>query len=172
MYSFGQLRHCLIISNNILHYLALFDIVKHRVGNSIFRSFLSLKKNDSDRIDLVDLLKRSTMIESLSSIFEKDWGERFDLFKYRIYLLITKNDRFDQKTDDRNPNPGKTLYSTLSIKIYYITGYLLRPDSDLVYTDYYVDRLTVSVTNGLTTKTAMLGIALPIGKREGGGKVL
>ena len=113
MYSFGQLWHCLIISNNILHYLALFDIVKHRVGNSIFRSFQSLKKNDSDRIDLVDLLKRSTMIESLSSIFEKDWGERFDLFKYRIYLLITKNDRFDQKTDDRNPNPGKTLYSTV-----------------------------------------------------------
>ena len=28
----------------------------------------------------------------------------------------------------------------------------------------------MSVTNGLTTKTAMLGIALPIGKREGGGE--
>ena len=46
------------------------------VGNSIFRSsifwsFRSLKNNDRDRIALVDLWKRLTVIESISLIFEK-----------------------------------------------------------------------------------------------------
>jgi hypothetical protein len=31
--------------------------------------------------------------------------------------------------------------------------------------DYYVDRFTLSESGGITTKTAMLGIALPIGKQ-------
>ena len=53
------------------------------VGNSIFRSsifwsFRSLKNNDRDRIALVDLWKRLTVIESISLIFEKDRRNRID----------------------------------------------------------------------------------------------
>jgi hypothetical protein len=35
-----------------------------------------------------------------------------------------------------------------------------------VFTDYYVDRLTLTQSDGLTVQTAMLGIALPIGKQN------
>ena len=112
-----------------------------RVGNSIFkkdrpwsnRSRRSFKKIDRDRITLVVLLNRSTVIESLSSIFikdrkvridpvhmlirstvsesipsifKKDRRDRFDLFHDWIDLTITKNDRYERKTDDRIPNPA------------------------------------------------------------------
>ena len=43
------------------------------VENSILRSFFSFKKIDRERIANVDLWKRSTLSESIPSIFEKDW---------------------------------------------------------------------------------------------------
>ena len=46
------------------------------------------------------------MIESIISIFKKDRRKLFDLFHDRIYLSITKNDRFDRKSDDWIPNPA------------------------------------------------------------------
>ena len=76
----------------------------------------SSKKIERDRIAHSDLLKRSTVSESLSltvsksipSIFKKDWRERFDLFHNQIDLLITKNDWFDQKTADQIPHPDQS----------------------------------------------------------------
>ena len=41
---------------------------------------------------------RSSIIRSFRSR-KKERRDRFDLFQYRIYLSITKNDRFDRKTD-------------------------------------------------------------------------
>ena len=74
--------------------LSLFSIFeKDRPWSNHSRQ--SFKKFDRDRIALVDLLKRSTVSESLSSI-EKEQRKRFNLFHNRINLLI-KNEQFDQK---------------------------------------------------------------------------
>ena len=67
------------------------------VKNKIFKKtnkqgceliFLYLKKINHDQIDLVNLWKRLTPIESILSIFEKYW---FDLYQDQIDILITKN---------------------------------------------------------------------------------
>ena len=67
-----------------------------RVGNSIFRSviFSIFKKINRDPTYIVDLWKRLTVLESLTSIFEKD---QFDLCQHRIDLSITKNEQFNKK---------------------------------------------------------------------------
>ena len=57
------------------------------------RSF-NLRSLDLRSFNIFDLLKRSTVIELISSIFEKDW---FNLFQDRIDLWITKNNWFDKK---------------------------------------------------------------------------
>ena len=84
-----------LATSEVLQALVLWPRQKTRVGNSIFRSsifgsFWSLKKIDRDRIALIDLLKRLTLSESLSSIPKNEW--------------------FDQQTDDRIPNPAKTIF--------------------------------------------------------------
>ena len=66
----------------------------------------SLKKINDDKIARVDLLKQSTVSESEPSLFKKDQLERLDLFHDQINLSITKNEPFDQKTDDRILNPA------------------------------------------------------------------
>ena len=114
-------------ANSLDFDLSIFDLSIFKIDRPWSnRSRRSFKKIDRDRITLVVLLNRSTVIESLSSIFikdrkvridpvhmlirstvsesipsifKKDRRDRFDLFHDWIDLTITKN-------DDRIPNPA------------------------------------------------------------------
>ena len=88
LYCLSCLSYQLILCSS----LSSFQNWEFDLSNSIFRSFLSLKKIGRYRIDPVNLYKRSKgAIRSFSQS-----GRFFD----------KKNDRFDLKTDDRIPNPA------------------------------------------------------------------
>ena len=67
--------------------------------------------------DLFDLYKRSTVIKLITSIFEEYGLDQFalvDLWKRSTVIesiLITKNNRFVRKTDDRIPNPDSMYWT-------------------------------------------------------------
>ena len=69
---------------------------------------LLMPKDQIAPFDLRSFLKIDG-IDSLSSIFENIERDRIDrIFKIQSIFrsTITKNDRFDRKTDDRMPNPA------------------------------------------------------------------
>ena len=68
-----------------------------------------------DQIALVNLryFLKIEEIDRDPQIFEKYRQDRADLFKDRINLSITKNDRFDQKSDNQFPKPVCTRYCIL-----------------------------------------------------------
>ena len=83
--------------------IALLEISIRRPWSN--RSRRSFKKIDRDRIPLVNLLKkldreRIAVVDLWNSLSDRRWG--ID----PIDLSITKNERFDRKTDDRIPNPA------------------------------------------------------------------
>ena len=66
-------------------------------------------KDWSDQYAIVALYKRATVSESIPSIFKKEPRERLTLFHKQFTLSITKNEQFTWKTDDRIPNPCKSV---------------------------------------------------------------
>ena len=88
---------------------------------SLFAQLL-LIKDQQDRFALVALYKRAKMRELLLSLFTKErpwvnWSRRslkrvtgaictFSRANRSFALMITKNEQFAQKTDDRIPNPA------------------------------------------------------------------
>ena len=81
---------------------------------AVFDSFLpfySKRSNRSRQSLIFDFFKRLT-----GSIRSKDRWERFDLLKDRIVLSITKNDRFQWKSDDRmNSQPWIPVWMRITL---------------------------------------------------------